>query len=298
MNCKIIAHPKIREGNQRGVIKKIEDRLSKNNVQHSFEIGSKEETTRDIAKRISSKECDTVICIGGDGTLHGILNGLYGKNLKLGIIPFGFGNDMARFLNIPNDIDEALNIINNNKSKQYHLGEITSERTNIKEYFFSVVGMGFDVKVIEIVEKQNLKRRYGSFAYSVGAIKAIFSYKSPRIKMEYNNTVFLRKAMMVAVGNATTYGGGMKVTPKADPTNKSFNVTYLRQMGRLAFLWHFPKVFSGKHIEVEKYVLNFDTPEIYIDCWPRSKIIADGELLDMLPAKVSKSKYLQKIIIP
>lgn len=294
---KILAHPKATRASK-DKVNQVKKRFEESNIKYSLEIGSDEKTTRQIAQKLSKDDCDTVVCLGGDGTLHGILNGIYGKELKLGIIPLGHGNDVARSLKIPKDIDRAVNIIKNGKSEKFYLGEIEKIGTNIKEYYFSVVGMGFDVRVIEIVEKQKLKDKYSSWAYNIGTIKALFSYKSPLIKAKYDGEQLDIKVMMFSIGNSTTYGGGMKITPKADPQKDFFNITYLRQMSIPKFLWHFPKVFSGKHIKIIKYVSNFNAKEIEIDYSPRGKIIADGELLDLLPAKITKAEYKQEIIVP
>jgi len=297
MMIKVLAYPKNKiEGSQ--AIRKLEKRLKELKISYTIEFGEKEKSTRNIAKKLNKSQCDTVICIGGDGTLHGIINGLYGKGIKLGVMPYGHGNDLARYLNIPKNIDAALDIILKGKTKKYFLGEINKIGTDIKEYFFSVAGMGYDAKVIEIVEKQNLKKRFKAFAYTIGAIKAIFTYDPLRIEIIYDNITLQRKAMMVAVGNSTTYGGGMRITPKANPQNNYFNITYLRQLGKLAFLWNLPKVFSGKHIEVKKHIFNFNAREIELNSWPQGKIVADGELLDLLPARIRKSKFQQEIIIP
>ncbi len=297
MKYKLLVYFKTAE-NQKKEIAYIERILKKLKFDYSLEIGSADFGTRDIAKKLTKKDCDVVICLGGDGTLHGILNGIYGKELKLGIIPLGHGNDAARSLNISHDIDRAIKIIQQEKSEQYYLGKIEKIGTNKTEYFISVVGMGFDVKVIEIVDKLKLKERFQSLGYSVGTIKALFSYRSPRIKAEYDGHKLDIDIMMFSIGNSTTYGGGMKITPKADPRKDYFNITYLKKMNIPTFLWHFPKVFSGKHIAVKKRVANFNAKEIIIDEYPRGKIIADGELLNMLPAKISKAEYKQSIIVP
>lgn len=297
MKYQLITYYKTAEA-QKSKIAYVEKIFRQLNLNYSLQIGTDELSTEDIAQKLTKNNCDVVVCLGGDGTLHGIINGLYGKNIKLGIISLGHGNDMARSLGIPKKIKQAVQIIKQGKSEEFYLGKIQNMPTGEIEYFFSVVGMGFDVKVIETVEKDKLKDRYKSFAYNVGTIKALFSYRSPRIEIKYNNTVLQRKAMMVSIGNSTTYGGGMKITPRANPRKNYFNITYLRQMNIPTFLWHFPKVFSGKHIAVEKYVTNFNAKEIEIDDFPRGKIIADGELLNMLPAKISKAEHKQNIIIP
>jgi YegS/Rv2252/BmrU family lipid kinase len=298
MRCKVIAHPKafLKEG--RGVIHKIRNRLSEYKIDYSVEVGSEEKDTYQIASQVKPDEFDTVITVGGDGTIHKVLNGIYSRRLSFGIIPFGYGNDIARFLGVPKDIDEAIEIIVKGKEKKYYLGEAVSKRTGKKRVFFSVLGMGFDAKVAEAVEASQLKKYFGSFAYTAGALKVLFSFKSPQIKIKYNHSTISERAMMVPVGNTTTYGGGMKATPDADPSKEIFSAVFIRRMGKPAFLWHFPKVFSGKHIKVKKYVFSFNASEIEIDSLPRHKVVADGELYDMLPVKVRKTEKLQKFIIP
>ena len=186
MRFKILAHPRADQVGK-DKVDQVKKRFEESNIEYSLEIGSDEKTTRQIAQKLHKNDCDAVVCLGGDGTLHGILNGIYGKGLKLGIIPLGHGNDMARSLNISEDINRAVDIIKDDKSEEFYLGEIEKIGTNIREYYFSVVGMGFDVKVVEIVKEQKLKDRYSSWAYNVGTLKALFSYESPRIKAKYDN---------------------------------------------------------------------------------------------------------------
>ncbi|MDI3541046.1 MAG: hypothetical protein PWP66_584 [Thermosediminibacterales bacterium] len=196
-----------------------------------------------LAKALEIKGFQKIIVMGGDGTLHEVVNGLDTENIVLSIIPAGTGNDFCRLLGIPLNPQIA--------AKTLFEGEVTCldiGRVNDR-FFVNVAGVGFDAQVAEEVNN-NVKWLTGTAAYLFALFKLLISYRNIPLKIILDKNVVLDiKSFLLAVGNAQYYGGRMRIVPSAVIDDGFFHVCVAGDVNRLEVLTTLPKIFSGKHLE-------------------------------------------------
>ncbi len=118
-----------------------------------------------------------LVVASGDGTVSSIIHRFIGKDIELGIIPLGTTNNLARSLNIPLDVREAVGFVVSKKARLMDLGSINGE------YFTNVAGIGLSARIAGSV-KHSHKQRWGRLAYGLTALKSLWSQKPFRITIE------------------------------------------------------------------------------------------------------------------
>ena len=221
------------------------------------------------------------ICIGGDGTLHHMVNaimkqGLIASNkIKLAVIPTGTGNDWVKNYHIPSDPETAIKIILTNKSIYQEIGKITLAKNKKEVFFNNAAGLGFDAYT---VKKISTYKKYGSLAYLLAALSSFKSYTSNTITIQLDKTKIHSKIFMLSIGICKYSGGGMQLTDFKNRKKDYFNVTILKDIRFFKIIRHILKLYTGKigHI---KEAQCYNVKELHLSNNKHSYIQADGELL-------------------
>ena len=293
MKIKLIINPEAYRGKAKKKIEQIKEYIKKIDVDFSIDFTQRPKHATGLAKRATTDKFEIVVAVGGDGTVHEVLNGIYGSNSSLGIIPIGAGNDISTCLGIPQkDIKKAIEIIKVGKKKKFDLGRINGE------YFMGVAGTGFDTMVVDFTFKhRNLLKLLGSLFYIYGVYNVLIRFKPIFFKLTTKETVIEKKAMTIAVGNSWMYGGGMKVVPDAKLDDGLFDVCIVEEISKLEFLKVFPRVFSGTHI-THPAVKIFRTDFLRIESDIKMSVQADGEIIKSLPANFELIPKALSVIVP
>jgi diacylglycerol kinase (ATP) len=221
----------------------------------------------------SSTECDGVIAVGGDGLLHIVLQKVIPANIPIAIIPAGTGNDFVRSLGWDlDDIDVQLENVLSNAPEQFDAGLVDGE------WFASVLSTGFDAVVNERANKLSWPK--GPMKYNASIAIELPLFKPRNYEIELDDRTIATQAMLIAVGNGRSYGGGMLVCPDADMTDGLFDVMVLHPVSKIEFIKVFPSVFIGAHIN-HPAVEIVRSKKVHI----QSKAVAysDGERIGQLP---------------
>jgi len=174
---------------------------------------------RQLAKEAVSK-FDLVVAVGGDGTVNEVASAIVGSNTALGIIPFGSGNGLARFLQVPMDTVEAIKTLGSG-----HIESIDSGTLNGNP-FFNMAGMGFDAHIAEVFS-HNKKR--GFISYIKSAFEEINKYKPQLYKIEIDGKSYEREAFMVSFANSSQYGNNAHISPHASVQDGLLDVCVIKQ---------------------------------------------------------------------
>lgn len=191
---------------------------------------------------------DAVIALGGDGTVHEVLNGLMRRPAAdrpaLGIVPTGSGNDYAITLGISRDLATAV--------RQFATG--TRRRVDVGVsngvYFANSMAMGFDAKVTaKAVELKLTTGRSGLPLYLSAMLDVMLhDFCSHRVRLSFDDGPDVEADVtLVAVTNGPTYGGGFRITPAADPFDGLLDTLVIDALPRHGALWRFPFVIFGRH---------------------------------------------------
>ena len=147
-----------------------------------------------------------VVAVGGDGTVNEVVKGLVGSDTTMGIIPVGSGNGLARHLNIPMKMDEAVKVINKRLTERIDTVKINDELS------VNVSGTGFDAHVAHKFAK-NGKR--GSIPYVKIAATEFQQYKTQAYKIVADGQPMFRNAFMISLANSTQFGNNALISPEA-----------------------------------------------------------------------------------
>lgn len=229
------------------------------------------------AERItSSGERHTLIAMGGDGTLHDILNGFKDfENCDLGLIPLGTGNDFAESAKIPTDVVKAAKIIASGTPSPIDFIELSSGLRSI-----NIVGMGIDV---DVLKRTYASRRKGHSKYLISFLYCLKNFKSYNFTVRYGGNEEKHRGMIVAIGNGKQFGGGIKLLPEAKINDGYLNLFMVDYISKRKILGAFIKLMRGKanKIKQAKTVLVKEAEFIHED--KDFTIQAEGELYQNIP---------------
>ena len=216
-----------------------------------------------------------VVAVGGDGLVHLVLQMVVPRRIPFSAIPAGTGNDFVRALGWGLDeIKIQLNTVVSTPPAAIDLGLVDSE------WFGAVLSTGFDSVVNEKANK--MKWPKGPMKYNLAIAMELPKFKPLNYTIELDNQVIETEAMLIAVGNGGSYGGGMKVCPDAVMSDGLFDVMVLRPVSKVEFVRVFPTVFSGKHIN-HKQVDIYRTKRVTLHA--PAVAYADGERIGGLPVR-------------
>lgn len=206
---------------------------------HSFQA-AEERFAEAIA--IHKRLIEAVVVVGGDGMVHMAIQQLAESKIPMVLVPAGTGNDFARALNL--NLNQPLSalefgLISNPVSVD--LGKVNDR------IFANILSTGFDSVVNERANRLRWIR--GRMRYNIAILLVLSTFRPLTYRFRVDEIEFTTKAMLIAVSNGQSYGGGMKVTPNALLDDGLFDVMILGPVSRFEFLKVFPKVFSGTHVD-------------------------------------------------
>ncbi|HRX59385.1 MAG TPA: diacylglycerol kinase family lipid kinase [Eubacteriales bacterium] len=230
----------------------------------------------ELAKQAMENGAKKIAAIGGDGTIREVASALLNTDVPLGIISCGTGNDIVRPLKIPNDPLQALEVVLSGEPR--HMDAAMANDL----LYFNVAGFGFDVDVLHYVEIYKKKMKNGSLAYLRGLISAIANLQSRKTKITWPGGSMEEDVLIIAAGNGTHFGGGMMVTPNADPFDGQLDICVMHGVKKRDALTLLPKFLKGNHVGT-KFVTYFRTTELTAVCEPSSMLDVDGDVLPGTP---------------
>ena len=237
----------------------------------------------EIARDINVDEFLGFCVIGGDGTMHEVINGMLSRNDKkqipIGLIPGGTGNSFMHDMDSLNPIDAAKKIIKL-QTQKIDLIKVTTNEETI--FSFNVVGWGMPPDINILAEKM---RWLGMQRYNIASLIEIMKLKKRDCKLIINDENILDDYSFVLCCNTIHTGKGMKIAPKAKLNDGLIDVVAVKKTSRLKLLTLFPKIFSGKHID-DPVVKYHQVHSISINPEINSSLIIDGEIIGKTPSKM------------
>ncbi|XP_010261338.1 PREDICTED: sphingoid long-chain bases kinase 2, mitochondrial isoform X2 [Nelumbo nucifera] len=213
----------------------------------------------DITREAIREGADGVIAVGGDGTLHEVVNGFFwgGKPVAaedqeathttaLGLIPLGTGSDFARTFGWKNDPHDAIERIVKGQKSRIDVGVINGE-SGEPHYFINVADIHLSAKAGYYASQY---KRFGNLCYVIGALRGFVGHKNQdlRIKVNGGEWEIFPQVTALCIGNAKFFGGGMKITPNADPCSGDFEVVILQDFKWYDFILKLHKLYQGTHL--------------------------------------------------
>lgn len=227
-----IVNPASGRGRTRNLLPRIEAELRRSD--HDFEIaptaapGEAEKVTAAIGS-----EFRAVVAVGGDGTIHEVVNGLAGQQVPLGFIPSGSGNDYSRMFRPASSLEERIRRIFEDRFERVDLGIANGRR------FANGVGIGFEAEVTR--QSRRVSRLRGLPLYLFSVFRALGSHRAPRTRLLVDGRAWERddRFLLVSVGNGRAVGGGFQLTPDASLADGLLDLCIVKRLSSplvLAFL--------------------------------------------------------------
>ncbi len=182
-----------------------------------------------------------IVAVGGDGIINQVAQHVAGTELALGIVPAGTGNDLAGALALPADPLAAADLITSGRERR-----IDACRTATGHWWVNVLGAGFDAAVNERGNRMRFPR--GKRKYDLAIVAELGRLRAVPFTLTLDGVVREVPAVLVAVGNGSSYGAGMRMTPAAVLDDGLLDVTIIGPVSRRTLLRVFPRVYKGTHV--------------------------------------------------
>ena len=270
----LIINPTSGGGKGQVVGERVKAFLNQRGVQyHDISGSSYESAATNLRSALKEFSVKGVIIVGGDGLVHLAIQELAGSEVALIVVPGGTGNDFARALGLP--LDQPEKVLENCftvAARRIDLGLVNGR------YFAAILSTGFDSIVNERANRMRFIR--GQIKYTISILLELPFFKPRTYRFSIDALEFTTQAMLIAIANSPSYGGGMLVAPDARFDDATFDVVILGPVSTLEFLKVFPKVFSGSHITHPAVkVMRGRTIKVEAD----AVAYADGERIGDLP---------------
>lgn len=241
---------------------------------------------------------DTVVVVGGDGALHGILDLVVEADATLGLLPAGTGNDLARALELPyRDPEACLDLLLASPPRRIDLARVHDGQH--ERLVATVVASGFDSKVNERANAMTWPR--GNLRYTLAIIAELRAFAPVPFRLELTSADGTTRqiesdAMLVAVGNGPSFGGGLRIAHGASVDDGLLDVCLIRPVSRILLIRTFPKLQRGTHVSMPEFerlmvrAVRVDAPSIVG--------YGDGERLGPLPLTVEVVPSALAVLAP
>ena len=252
-------------------------------------VGRDGDEALDLAHQCVADGVETLVVVGGDGMVHLAIQALADSETRLGLIPAGTGNDVARYFDLPRkDTAAATDIVIGGKERRVDLARIGSK------YFVTVLAAGFDAVVTERANEMTWPR--GQMRYNLATVAELRTFKPISYVVEIDGEEQRFEAMMVAVGNGPSFGGGLRITEGAILDDGLLDVVVIRPMSKVELVRTYPKLFKGTHVHHPDYRHHL-AKKITIAA-PGITAYADGERIASLPLTVEVAPLALGVLVP
>ena len=256
-----------------------------------------------LAIQATENGCDYLVAVGGDGTLHEVINGLLQANIPaedypaVGLLPYGSANDFARTAGISNSIEDLFALIQSNTTQKLDLGRIVLQQSQETRYFSNIAGVGLGAEVAQQLEGSS-SMLGPSFNYYKHILKGFLSYVKKEVRCTSDTWEWQGKLLVMAVANGRYFGNAICIAPDAQLTDGQFQVAIFGDLSLWDYLKNLGKLKKGvkiDHVEVSYHTAH----EVLLTSDDACGIEADGEYVGLLPATLSVvPKAIRFLMLP
>ena len=249
---------------------------------------------RDIASEVPLDGFTGLCAIGGDGTMHEMVNGMMtrkdGMRIPIGLITGGTGNSFMHDLDCLDPVEAVQRILTNRTRK---IDLFKAEAAGNLYFGFNIIGWGMPTDINLLAEKM---RWLGGQRYNIASILEVLKFKTRLARIEIDGRNIVADFGFVIGCNTMYTGKGMKMAPLARLDDGLLDLLIVRKAGRIKLLRMFPKIFSGKHIS-DPIVEYRQVRKFSIYPEEQSTLNIDGEMLGSTPVKVEiLSKEIEVLV--
>jgi diacylglycerol kinase (ATP) len=231
----------------------------------------------DLAQQCVADGIEALVVCGGDGMVHLAVQAVATTSTALGIIPAGTGNDVARYFDIPRK--DSLGAADRVIAGRTRTVDLARSGTR---YFVTVLAAGFDAVVNERANRMTWPR--GQMRYNLATLAELRVFEPMPYTLLLDGRELTLDAMLVAVGNGPSFGGGLRITEGAILDDGMLDVVIIKPMSKLGLIQTYPKLFKGTHVTHPQY--EHHLARSVTVAAPGIVSYADGERFGALPLTV------------
>lgn len=232
---------------------------------------------------------ETLAVVGGDGMVHLAAQVLAGTATRLGIIPAGTGNDVARYVDLPRtDPLAAADVVIGGREREIDLARVGDR------YFVTVLAAGFDAIVNERANRMTWPR--GQMRYNLATVAELRTLAPRPYVLDVDGVQHRFEAVTVAIGNGPSFGGGLRITEGAVLDDGVLDVVAFGPITRRGLVRTYPRLFSGTHL-AHPAAMQFRGRQITVAA-PDIVAYADGERIGRLPLTVEAVPRALRVLVP
>lgn len=285
----LIVNPSAGHGRAARLLPLAEAALRRLEVEFHVESTTSLDHARELARAAIAAD-EPAVALSGDGLIGAIAGILEDTAGVLGVLPGGRGNDFARVLGIPLEIEAACAVVASGATRRVDVGDAGGRP------FIGIASVGFDSEANRIANQTRLVR--GDLVYAYGALRALVTWKPARFTLDLDGgRRLIFSGYSVAAANSRAYGGGMFIAPQAELDDGMLDVVCSGQSPKRRALYNLPKVFQGRHVDLP-YVHIMRSREVTISCDRPFTMYADGDPIGDLPLTVRARPRALRVIVP
>lgn len=253
------------------------------------------EVTRDLEHalalaRDAAGAGEATVTLSGDGLVGCVVGALREvPGSVLGILPGGRGNDTARMLGIPSDIEGACEVVAGGVARDLDIGDVAGRS------FIGIASLGFDSDANRIANEA--PSRLGRLVYVYGAMRALAAWKPAVFELRLDGEPISYSGYCVAACNSGYYGGGMHIAPDASLDDGLLDVVLIAAHPKRGFLRNLPRAFSGTHVR-HPAVRVLRGRELHVDADRPFTIYADGDPIGDTPITIGVVPHALRVLVP
>ena len=270
----LLVNPTSGKGRGARLLEPVAGRLRSSGVDVDVVTGRDADEAFDRVRDRVAAGLDGVVAVGGDGLVNIALQVVAGTDVPLGVVPAGSGNDIARALGLSlDDPVAAVDLVVRGTTRAVDLGRANGR------WFAGVLGSGFDSMVNERANRMSWPS--GRSRYNLAILAELRTFRPVPYELVLDGEPWTTEAMLVAVGNGSSYGGGMRVCPDARLDDGLLDITVLGPISKPEFLRVFPTVYKGTHVRHPAVTVR-RARQVTLTS-PGVTAYADGERVSVLP---------------
>jgi diacylglycerol kinase (ATP) len=286
----LVVNPVSGKGKVAAALPKIEAALRQRDLEYRIEVTrGPGDATRAAREALAGGE-RFVVAVGGDGTIHEVVNGMIENDVPirpdplLGVVAAGSGSDFVRTVDLPGDAVQSVAHLAGEATRPLDIGKVTyvdhpSGRETVR-YFPNIAEVGLGAATV--ARAARLPRSAGRSRYFFGFWMTLPGFKRCRVRVEAGDDVYEGVAHNIVIANCRYFGGGMHISPKSLPDDGLFDVLVMKGPKSDSFTT-IPKVYKGSHLP-HRNMLEMRASRIRVEADRALPIEADGEPLGTTPA--------------
>lgn len=292
----LLANPGSGRGRGGTLLGPVVERLGARGVAVRVLTAGSAAAATELAAKAVADGVDALVALGGDGTAHLALQAVAGTTTPLALVPAGTGNDLAVALGLPADPLAACELVVDGSVREVDAALATGPALPTTWWAGVMSAGGFDSAVTERANR--MRWPAGPRKYDLAILAELRVVTPVPLRLRLDERELEVEALLLAIGNSTSYGAGMRITPRAELDDGLLDVTVIGPMSRLRLARFFRTVYDGSHLDNPAVTSHRASTVEVSSPRPHRVAYADGERLGPLPVRAECRPGALRVLVP